>query len=137
MKPTAISILKTKDLVVIAKTKKFLNSLSRPKSLLIYHQDQKSSYLLFFDFKKVLIFPMINFVQNKFNTDGTTSDGITLLVIPIYHSYSTAAAHKNFEAFLTAYTYSPGGVVVLPLTSHAEDWVFKSSLRQAVQATKL
>ena len=31
----------------------------------------------------------------------------------------------------------PGGVVVLPLTPHAEDWVFKSSLRQAVQATKL
>ena len=30
-----------------------------------------------------------------------------------------------------------GGVVVLPLTSHAEDWVFKPSLRQAVQATKL
>ena len=31
----------------------------------------------------------------------------------------------------------PGGVVVLPLTSHAEDWVFKPSLKQAVQATKL
>ena len=30
-----------------------------------------------------------------------------------------------------------GGVVVLPLTSHAEVWVFKPSLRQAVQATKL
>ena len=30
-----------------------------------------------------------------------------------------------------------GGVVVLPLTSHAKDWVIKSSLRQAVQATKL
>ena len=30
-----------------------------------------------------------------------------------------------------------GGVVVLPLTSHAEDWVFKPSLRQAVQATRL
>ena len=29
------------------------------------------------------------------------------------------------------------GVVVLPLISHAEDWLFKSSLRQAVQATKL
>ena len=30
-----------------------------------------------------------------------------------------------------------GGVVVLPLTFHAEDWVFKPSLRQAVEATKL
>ena len=30
-----------------------------------------------------------------------------------------------------------GGVVLLPLTSHTEDWVFKPSLRQAVQATKL
>ena len=30
-----------------------------------------------------------------------------------------------------------GGVVVLPLTSHAEDCVFKPSLGQAVQATKL
>ena len=30
-----------------------------------------------------------------------------------------------------------GGVVVLPLTSQAQDWVFKPSLRQAVQATKL
>ena len=29
------------------------------------------------------------------------------------------------------------GVVVLPLTLHAEDRVFKSSVRQAVQATKL
>ena len=27
-----------------------------------------------------------------------------------------------------------GGVVVLPLTSHTEDWVFKPSLRQTVQA---
>ena len=32
---------------------------------------------------------------------------------------------------------TPGGVMVLPLTPHAEDWVFKSSLRQAVQATNL
>ena len=30
-----------------------------------------------------------------------------------------------------------GGVVVLLLTSHAEDWVFEPSLRQAVLATKL
>ena len=30
-----------------------------------------------------------------------------------------------------------GGLVVLPLTSHAEDWVLKPSLRQSVQATKL
>ena len=30
-----------------------------------------------------------------------------------------------------------GGVLVLPVTSHAEDWVFKPGLRQAIQATKL
>ena len=39
--------------------------------------------------------------------------------------------YKNLGTLLS------GGVVVLPLTSHAKDWVFKPSLRQAVQATKL
>ena len=42
------------------------------------------------------------------------------------------------ETFLNGYNSRlSSGVVVLPFTSHAEDWVFKPSLRQAVQATKL
>ena len=37
------------------------------------------------------------------------------------------------------YNYSmlSGGVEILPLISHAEDWVLKSSLRHTVLATKL
>ena len=35
------------------------------------------------------------------------------------------------------YVVLSGGVVVLPLTSHTKDWVFKPSMKQAVQVTKL
>ena len=64
---------------------------------------------------------------------------LTLIVSSLlFYPSSNPRDFINFpEALFPHVLALSGGVVVLLLTLHAEDWVFKPSLRQAVQANKL